>query len=36
SIKEAILDGEIKNNFEEAHGLMLKLGVRSGLTLKSN
>ena len=34
SIKEAILDGEIKNNFEEAHSLMLKLGVRSGLTLK--
>jgi putative nucleotidyltransferase with HDIG domain len=35
SLKEAILDGEIKNNFEEAHKLMLKLGKELGLKRKS-
>ncbi|MFM8243595.1 MAG: HD domain-containing protein, partial [Crocinitomicaceae bacterium] len=31
SIKEAILEGEIANNFEEALALMLKLGDQHGL-----
>jgi poly(A) polymerase len=35
-IKEAILEGEIKNNREEAYGLMLKLAAQRGLTVKSN
>jgi len=33
-IKEAILEGEIKNNFEEAKLLMLKLGKDLGLEQK--
>jgi poly(A) polymerase len=35
-IKEAILEGEIKNNREEAYELMLKLAAQRGLTVKSN
>ena len=31
-IKEAILDGEIKNNKEEAFEMMLKIGKRIGLS----
>ena len=31
TIKEAILDGKIKNDFEEAYELMLKLGEEHGL-----
>lgn len=31
-IKDAILDGEIKNNTEEATALMLKLALKHGLT----
>jgi poly(A) polymerase len=34
TIKEAILDGEIHNNFEEAYQLMLKKGEELGLTKK--
>lgn len=34
-IKEAILEGEIKNNREEAYELMLYLAAQKGLTLKS-
>ncbi len=34
-IKEAILDGEIGNNHEEAFELLLKLGAKKGLTIKS-
>jgi tRNA nucleotidyltransferase/poly(A) polymerase len=30
-IKDAILDGDIKNDYEEAHALMLKLGAELGL-----
>jgi len=36
SIKEAILEGEIKNDYSEAHKLMLALGTKNGLTIKSN
>ena len=32
-IKEAILDGKIKNNEKEAFDLMLKLGEKRGLTV---
>ena len=32
-IKEAILDGEIRNDYEEAHAMMLKLGAELGLTI---
>ena len=32
-IKEAILEGEIRNDYEEAFGMMLKLGKELGLTL---
>ncbi len=35
-IKEAILEGEIKNNREEAYELMLHLAAQKGLTLKVN
>jgi poly(A) polymerase len=35
-IKEAILEGEIKNNREEAYELMLRLAAQRGLTVKSN
>ena len=34
TIKEAILDGDIHNNFEEAHRLMLKKGKELGLKAK--
>ncbi len=34
-IKEAILEGQIKNNREEAYELMLQLAAQKGLTLKS-
>jgi poly(A) polymerase len=30
-IKDAILDGEIRNDFDEAHAMMLKLGAELGL-----
>ncbi|MFN8310961.1 MAG: HD domain-containing protein [Chitinophagales bacterium] len=30
-LKEAILEGEIRNDFEEAHALMLKMGAELGL-----
>lgn len=36
AIKEAILDGEIKNNYQEAYGFMLKKGKELGLTPKDN
>ena len=32
AIKDAILEGTITNDYEEAHGLMLKLGTEMGLT----
>jgi poly(A) polymerase len=32
AIREAILDGEIGNNYDEAYALMLKLGEEMGLT----
>jgi poly(A) polymerase len=31
AIKDAILDGEIKNNFDQAYSLMIKLGEQQGL-----
>ena len=34
AIKDAILDGEIHNNFDEAYNLMLKLAGEMGLTPK--
>lgn len=33
-IKEAILEGEIQNNYEEAHEMMLNLGKELGLTVE--
>ncbi|WP_075590900.1 CCA tRNA nucleotidyltransferase [Labilibacter marinus] len=36
AIKEAILDGEINNDKEQAYELMLKLGKDMGLTLKKD
>jgi poly(A) polymerase len=33
-IREAILDGQVKNNFEEAYQLMLKKGAEMGLEAK--
>jgi poly(A) polymerase len=33
-IKDAILDGEIRNDYEEAHAMMLKLGAELGLAVK--
>lgn len=33
-IKDAILDGDIANNFEEAKALMLKLGIEMGMKTK--
>jgi tRNA nucleotidyltransferase/poly(A) polymerase len=35
AIKEAILEGDIRNNPEEARALMLTLGLQMGLTLSS-
>lgn len=32
-IKDAILDGEIRNDYDEAHAMMLKLGAELGLTI---
>jgi poly(A) polymerase len=32
AIKEAILEGEIQNNLEEATALMMKIGLQNGLT----
>lgn len=34
AIKEAILDGKINNNFQEAHDYMMKLGKEMGLEFK--
>ena len=31
SIKEAILEGDIQNNYEEAHKFMIELGLKMGL-----
>ncbi len=36
AIKEAILDGEIHNNFDEAFKFMLKKGEELGLKQKIN
>ncbi len=36
AIKEAVLDGQIRNNSEEAYTLMLEIGKSKGLVLKSN
>lgn len=36
AIKEAILEGEIKNDYNEAYELMLRLGKSHGLTTNSN
>lgn len=36
AIKEAILDGEIKNNYQEAYNFMLKKGKELGLSPKKN
>jgi poly(A) polymerase len=33
AIKDAILDGKIHNNFDEAYNLMLKLGKENGLSV---
>lgn len=33
ALKEAVLEGEIKNEFEEAYSYMLKLGEKKGLTI---
>ncbi|HKL07503.1 MAG TPA: CCA tRNA nucleotidyltransferase [Bacteroidales bacterium] len=35
AIKEAILDGEINNNYQEAHGFMVKKGKELGLSPKN-
>ena len=35
AIKEAILDGDIRNDVVEAKALMLKLGAEMGLTLSN-
>ncbi len=35
-IKEAILEGEIRNNFTEAYQLMMSLGKKKNLTLHNN
>ncbi|HPE17240.1 MAG TPA: HD domain-containing protein [Tenuifilaceae bacterium] len=36
TIKDSILDGKIRNNFDEAYELMLKLGTELGLTPKKS
>ncbi|MBN2636257.1 MAG: HD domain-containing protein [Prolixibacteraceae bacterium] len=36
AIKEAILDGEIHNNFEEAYAFMIKIASKMGLSPKVN
>ena len=33
AIKEAILEGEIANDYEEAHAFMIKKGQELGLTI---
>jgi poly(A) polymerase len=33
AIREAILEGEIQNNFEDAYQLMLREGAKAGLTI---
>ena len=33
AIREAILEGEIQNNFEDAYQLMLREGAKAGLTV---
>jgi hypothetical protein len=35
-IKEAILEGEVRNNFTEAYQLMIGLGKKKNLTLHNN
>ncbi len=34
-IREAILDGHITNNYDEAYALLLSLGAKAGLTVKA-
>ena len=34
TIREAILDGEINNNFEEAYAFLLEQGKKMGLSVK--
>ena len=36
SIKEAILEGEIHNNYDEAYEYMMAKGLELGLTVKGN
>ncbi len=36
AIKEAILDGEISNDFEAAYQKMLEKGIAMGLTIQKN
>ena len=36
AIKEAILEGEIRNNYDEAYQYMLAKGMELGLTVKGN
>lgn len=36
AIREAILEGEIQNNFDEAYQLMLREGSKAGLTVAGN
>jgi len=36
AIKDAILDGKIHNNYDEAYNLMLKIGKEKGLTVVSD
>ena len=33
AIREAILEGEIQNNFDDAYQLMLREGAKAGLTV---
>ena len=34
AIREAILDGDIANNYDEAYGFMLRIGQEEGLSVK--
>jgi poly(A) polymerase len=35
AIREAILEGEIQNNYEEAYQFMLSIGIKMGLTIEN-